>query len=148
MMHPEWWWWAVGGLALILAELVVPAFVLIWFGLGGLIVAATLFVAADLDLTAQLFIWLLVSLALLVFWFRIFNPRRLKTRIGMSQSSLVGEVGMLTRDVAIFEKGEVRFQKPMLGTDVWPCIADMQIKSGERVRVLAVEGSLLKVSKL
>ena len=38
-MQPEWWHWAVAGIVLILAELAVPAFVLVWFGLGALIVA-------------------------------------------------------------------------------------------------------------
>ncbi len=71
-----------------------------------------------------------------------------KTRIGMSDANVVGEVGMLVRDVAPFEKGEVRFQKPILGADVWGCIADEAIKSGERVRVLGVEGSFLKVGRI
>ncbi|MDD5177240.1 MAG: hypothetical protein PHQ05_12550 [Sterolibacterium sp.] len=37
-MQLDWWQWAVAGIALILAELAVPAFVLVWFGLGGLVV--------------------------------------------------------------------------------------------------------------
>lgn len=147
-MHPEWWHWAVGGIALILAELAVPAFVLIWFGLGGLVVALLMALMPQLGLTTQLFVWLLISVALVAFWFQIFKPGKHKTRIGMSETSLIGEIGLLTHDVAPFQKGEVHFQKPMLGTDVWPCIADEAIASGGRVKVLAVEGSLLKVGKL
>jgi hypothetical protein len=41
----------------------------------------------------------------------------------------------------------VRFQKPVLGSDTWDCISDEAIRSGERVRVLEVEGSLMKVGK-
>lgn len=147
-MEPEWWHWAVGGIALILAELAVPAFVLIWFGLGGLVVALLVAVLPQVGLTAQLAVWLLVSLALVLLWFRLFRPNSHKTRVGMSDVNIVGEVGMLMRGVAPFEKGEVRFQKPMVGTDVWPCIADEAIATGERVKVLAVEGSLLKVGKI
>ena len=146
-MQPEWWHWAVAGIALILAELAVPAFVLVWFGLGALLVAATAAVAPDIGLTAQLSIWLITSLALVVLWFRIFKPGFHKTRIGMADADVIGEVGLLARNVAPFEKGEVRFQKPILGSEVWPCIADETIKSGERVKVLAVEGSFLKVGK-
>jgi membrane protein implicated in regulation of membrane protease activity len=65
----------------------------------------------------------------------------------MSDASLIGEIGLLTREVAPFQKGEVRFQKPMLGADVWPCLADEAIAAGARVKVLTVEGSLLKVGK-
>ncbi len=41
-MEPLWWHWAVAGLVLILTELAIPAFVLIWFGLGALLVAVIL----------------------------------------------------------------------------------------------------------
>lgn len=146
-MQPEWWHWAIGGIGLIIAELAVPSFVLIWFGLGGLAVALLLAVMPQIGLTAQLAVWLVVSVSLVVFWFRIFKPGMHKTRIGMSDANVIGEIGLLTRDVAPFQKGEVRFQKPMVGSEVWPCIADAPIAAGERVRVLAVEGSLLKVGK-
>lgn len=145
-MQPEWWHWAVAGIIAILAELAVPAFVLVWFGLGALLVA--LIVAlADIGLTAQLAAWLAVSLAFVALWFKVFRQDRHKTRIGMSDADVTGEIGLLARDVAPFEKGEVRFQKPILGTDSWPCIADEAIKAGERVRVVDVEGSFLKVAK-
>jgi len=146
-MELEWWHWAVGGIVLILAELALPAFVLVWFGLGALVMTAVLLVAPGLGITAQLAIWLFVSLALTGFWFKVFKPNQHKTRIGMSASEVVGEIGVLTHDVAPFARGEVRFQKPMVGADVWPCIADEEIKAGERVKVLEVDGSLLKVKR-
>ena len=146
-MQPEWWHWAIGGIGLIIAELAVPSFVLIWFGLGGLAVALLLAVMPQIGLTAQLAVWVGVSVSLVAFWFRIFKPGMHKTRIGMSDANVIGEIGLLTRDVAPFQKGEVRFQKPMVGSEIWPCIADAPIAAGERVRVLAVEGSLLKVGK-
>ncbi len=30
----QWWHWIVGGIALVVAELAVPAFYVVWFGLG------------------------------------------------------------------------------------------------------------------
>ena len=146
-MELAWWHWAVGGIALIVAELAVPAFVLIWFGLGALVVALAM-AMLNLGMTAQLTLWLLVSLALVVGWFKVFKPNMHKTRIGMSDANVVGEVGVLVHDVAPFTKGQVRFQKPILGSDVWECIADEAIKSGERVKVLDVEGSFLKVGRV
>ena len=146
-MHPEWWHWAVGGIALILAELALPAFVLVWFGLGALLVALMVALAPGIGLTGQLAIWLVASIVLIVLWFRVFKPGAHKTRIGMADANVIGEAGLLAHDVAPFEKGEVRFQKPLLGTDTWPCIADEPIKAGERVKVVSVEGSFLKVAR-
>ncbi len=123
-MQLEWWHWAVLGIVLILAELAVPAFVLVWFGLGALLVVAIVFIAPGAGLTLQIATWTLASVAMVVLWFRMFKPGFHKTRIGMSDANVIGEVGLLIQDVAPSDKGEVRFQKPMLGADVWPCIAD------------------------
>lgn len=142
-----WWLWAIGGIALILAELAVPAFVLIWFGLGALVVALVELVGPGFSLTTQFATWLVVSLALVFLWFKIFKPGFFKTRVGLSDTAAIGEVGILTKEVAPFQKGEVRFQKPTLGSDVWACISDEPLSGGTRVRVLSVEGSLLKVGR-
>jgi inner membrane protein len=146
-MQPEWWHWAVAGIVLILAELAVPAFVLVWFGLGALLVALLVALFGVQNVTVQLAFWLVTSVALVALWFKVFRRDAHKTRIGMSAPAMLGEVGLLTTAVSPFARGEVRFQKPLLGTDVWPCIADEEIRSGERVKVVSVEGSLLKVGR-
>ena len=147
-MSIEWWHWAVAGVALILAELAVPAFVLIWFGLGALLVSLVVALAGELALSAQLGLWLVASLAFTGVWFKVFKPGQTKTRIGGSDSQVIGEIGLLTRDVAPFEKGEVRFQKPILGGEVWACLSDDSIAAGARVKLVSVEGSFVKVAKL
>ena len=146
-MTLEWWHWAVFGIALILVELAIPAFVLVWFGLGGLLVGLAMLVIPSLGLTTQLFLWTVASTSMVVLWFKIFKPEIHKTRVGMSDAAVIGEVGMLIHDVEPFKKGKVRFQKPIIGSDVWDCIADEPIKSGARVKVLEVEGSFLKVGR-
>lgn len=141
-----WWHWVVLGLALIGAEMVVPTFFLLWFGLGALLVGGVLGLAPELGLSGQVLLWTASSLVLTVLWFRYFKPRT-KTQSGSSAAQIVGEVGLLTRAVAPFERGEVRFQKPLGGSDTWACIADEAIAAGQRVRVQAVEGSLLRIVK-
>ncbi len=145
-MNPEWWHWIVGGIALILAELVIPSFFVVWFGLGALLVGL-LALAFDLSLTAQLATWTLASLAMVALWFRVFKQSFTKTRAGTADGEVIGEIGLLVSAVAPFERGKVRFQRPVLGADEWVCLADTTIAAGNRVRVVAVEGSFLKVSK-
>ena len=146
-MQLEWWQWVVGAVGMAMLELAIPAFVLIWFALGALLVALALLIF-PLSITAQLATWLVASVVMVYCWFKVFKPSRRKTLIGTSDANVVGEIGLLARSVAPFEKGEVRFQKPLLGTDSWPCIADAPIAAGERVKVVAVEGSMLKVGKI
>ena len=40
----EWWHWIILGLCLAMAELAVPAFFIVWFGIGALIVGVCLLV--------------------------------------------------------------------------------------------------------
>lgn len=147
VMNLEWYHWAILGLALIASELVIPAFVLVWFGLGGLIVALLLALAPDLGFTTQLLIWLVASLALVLLWFKVFKPHRHKILAGRSSAEAVGEVGLLISDIEPFGKAKVRFQTPLIGADVWECVADEKIPAGSRVKVVSVEGSLLKIAK-
>ena len=97
-MHLEWWHWIVGGIALILAELAIPSFFVVWFGLGALLVGLLLVLAPDLSSTAQLAVWTLASLAMVALWFKVFKPSLHKTRIGMAEGEAVGEIGLLVGD--------------------------------------------------
>lgn len=143
----EWWMWIVGGITLIIAELAIPAFFVIWFGLGALLVGLLMLLFPELSATAQVATWTLASLALVILWFKVFKQSFQKTRIGTADGEVIGEVGLLVGAVAPFARGKVRFQRPLLGSEEWACIADTAIAAGERVRVIAVEGSFLKVSK-
>jgi len=145
-MNPEWWHWIVGGIVLVLAELVIPSFFIVWFGLGALL-TGLLTLAFGLSVTAQLATWTLASLAMAGLWFRVFKQSFVKTRVGTADGEVIGEIGLLVSAVAPFERGKVRFQRPVLGSEEWVCLADAAIAAGERVKVVAVEGSFLKVSK-
>lgn len=144
-MHPEWWHWIVGGIVLMLVELAVPSFFIIWFGLGALLVGLLTLLAPGLSITIQLALWTLASLAMLALWFRVFKQGLHKTRAGLAEGEAIGEIGLLVAAVAPFERGKVRFQRPVLGSEEWACLADQAIAAGERVRVIAIEGSFLKV---
>jgi membrane protein implicated in regulation of membrane protease activity len=143
----EWYHWAILGIALIATELLVPAFVLVWFGLGGLAVAAILALVPETGFVTQLLIWLVASIALVFLWFRVFKPHQHKITSGRSSAEAVGEVGLLVSDIEPFGKAKVRFQTPLLGSDVWECVSDEKIAAGSRVKVVSVEGSLLKIAK-
>jgi len=149
-MELAWWHWMVLGLGLGLLELVIPSFFIIWFGLGALLVGVAMLAAPGIAFSTQIMLWTLASVLMTVLWFRVFRKDYGKTRSGQANEAL-GETGVLVRAVEPLGmesgRGEVRFQKPIMGSDVWPCLADEAIAAGERVRVLAVDGQLLKVGK-
>jgi membrane protein implicated in regulation of membrane protease activity len=146
-MELLWWHWIVFGLVLGLAELAIPSFFIIWFGLGALLVGVVLIVMPDMSFNAQILLWTIASAGLTALWFKVFRGVADKTRSGQA-AEVLGEIGVLVHAVEPFQKGEVRFQKPVMGSEVWPCLADEAIAAGERVKVLAVDGQLLKVGKV
>lgn len=147
MIELAWWHWVVIGFVLVGVELIVPSFYLIWFGLGALLVGLLSAIFPTMGGNLQVFLWTLFSVALVVLWFRFWRPRT-KTSAGSSDTRIVGEIGLLTRPVEPFARGEVRFQKPLGGSDLWPCVADDAIAIGERVRVVSAEGNLLRVTRV
>ncbi|MDE1900536.1 MAG: NfeD family protein [Alphaproteobacteria bacterium] len=146
-MNLQWHHWAILGIALVVSELAVPAFVLVWFGLGALAVAALLAIAPATDFNIQLLVWTVCSVALVIVWFKIFKPGLTRTLSGRSQAGAIGEVGILTGAITPFAKAQVRFQQPVIGSDVWDCVADENIDAGTRVEIVSVDGSILKVKK-
>ena len=146
-MTLEWWHWEIAGLALVLLELAVPAFFVIWFGFGAMLVGLVLLLAPGLALSAQIGVWVLASVAMTVLWFRVFKRSQHKTLVGTAAGEVIGEIGLLVSAVAPFERGKVRFQRPVLGAEEWVCMAESAIAAGQRVRVVSVEGSYVKVAK-
>ena len=143
----EWWHWVLGGLGLVLLELALPSFFVIWFGLGALLVGLSMLALPALSLTAQIALWIITSVVLVVLWFSVFKRSQHKTLIGTAAGEVIGEVGLLVSAVAPFQRGKVRFQRPLLGAEEWVCMAESAITAGERVRVVSVEGSFIKVAK-
>jgi membrane-bound ClpP family serine protease len=54
----------------------------------------------------------------------------------------------MTRPVTETGEGEILFQRPVLGADRWPVVADAPIAAGERARMVDVLGQTLKVVKI
>ena len=142
-----WWHWIVLGVVLTLFELAVPAFFLVWFGVGAIIVGLVTLALPQVSFVWQVAIWIAASIAFILLWFKVFKSDVHKTGAGMSKGQLIGEVGIVTRDIRPYDRGQIRLQKPILGEELWESIAEEEIRAGERVRVLEVEGNFLKVGR-
>lgn len=144
-MELQWWIWLVLGFGLILLELVIPTFFIIWFGIGAVAVGVIAGLVPGLSLASELLIWVVLSSLTVALWFKVFKPRKDEKR--WTADAVIGEVGLLVAPVSEFQKGRVRFQKPILGNEEWVCVANADIASGERVRILAIEGNVVRVGK-
>lgn len=142
-MEMQWWIWLVFGFGLIVLELMLPTFFILWFGIGAVLVSLIAYLAPSLQLDMQVLLWVIFSSVTTVLWFKVFKKKTADNR--WTADSVIGEVGLLTASVSEFQKGRVRFQKPVLGNEEWVCVADAEIPSGERVRLTAIEGNIARV---
>jgi membrane protein implicated in regulation of membrane protease activity len=100
-----------------------------------------------LSFTAQIMVWTAASIVIVLVWLKYFkSPNR--THAGQAKEGVLGISGLVTRPVTETGEGEILFQRPVLGADRWPAVADVPIAAGERARIVDVLGQTLKVSKV
>lgn len=147
---PLYWHWLVAGMVLIVSEIFLASFTILWFGLGACLVGLALWLGIDLSLNWQILLWVFSSVVFTFGWFKIIKPLSVdRTMAGLSREAVLGERGLLTKATGMSgQRGEVRFQVPLLGSDTWPCISNAPIKAGETVEVKDVMGNALVVSAL
>ena len=142
---PLWWHWMAFGLLLIAAEIVVPSFVVIWFGIAAVVVALIdLFFSTTFS--TELFWWILFSVLFLYIWFKQYKPRTL-TKSGQADENM-GVKGVVTEEIVPFGRGRAKFEIPVLGSSEWVVTADEKITAGEEVVSVEALGNMLKVKKV
>jgi inner membrane protein len=148
MFTPLPWHWLVFGMILILFELVVPSFTIIWFGCGAVVVAGMAWFIPGLTVSFQLFFWAIASIFFTAIWFIVFKPRMTdKTKAGISLEAALGESGLVVRLPQANVRGVVKFTTPLLGAEEWQFISDEKVALGDRVTVIDVSGNTLIVQK-
>jgi inner membrane protein len=145
----EYWHWVVFGVLLVLSEIALTTFFILWFGVAAIIVGGVLFFVPGLTLSWQIFLWTVLSSALAVAWFKYLKPLSIdRTKAGLSLEAIVGEVGQVISAPSENRRGRLRFPAPVLGTDEWLIISYEQLAEGDRVRVKDVSGNSLIVEKV
>ena len=69
-----WYHWLILGMLLILGEMLLPSFTLLWFGLAALLTGLLLLILPSIGLSIQLLFWAMASIAFTVLWFKLFKP--------------------------------------------------------------------------
>lgn len=144
-----YWHWMVLGLLLISSELLLPSFVLLWFGISAIFVGLMLWVF-DFSFTIQLMIWISMSLLNVLVWFKWISPHlHDKSLSGMARETMIGQVGTVIDCNAVHAgRGKLRFPAPIVGSDEWLFICENDVKVGNRVMVREFSGNTLIVTKV
>jgi membrane protein implicated in regulation of membrane protease activity len=137
-------YWLVLGLALMVLELFNPGAFMLWLGLGALLTAAVVMVAADLATVWQIIAFGLFSLVAILAYreWRRRNPRveaSDRPLLNQRAAQLVGEVHVLAEPI-VDGRGRLK-----IGDAFWSVFGPDQ-EAGTRVRIIATDGVSLTVT--
>ena len=145
----EYWQWIVFGIALMLSEIFIGSFFIVWFGAAAVVVGLLILPLPNMSGTAQLVIWAISSASFALAWFKLIKPLNIdKTKAGLSKEALLGEVGQVLQVPSGDKRGKVRFPAPVLGSDEWLIISHEAVSIGDRVSVVDLSGNALIVKKV
>lgn len=143
-----YWHWLVLGIILIIAEIFIPSFTILWFGLGAVLVG-TVMVLVDLDFSMQILLWTIASVAFAVLWFWLLKPRAEdRNNTELARQASVGEAGKVIKLPTETTNGKLRFSTPVLDQDEWEFICEDQVQLGDRLHIKEISGNHLVVKKL
>jgi len=128
-----WLIWLGIGVAFLVAEMMVPGFIMIFFGIGAIIAGATAFFGSSLQL--QIVIFGVSSLALIIL-LRKFMASTFSGSATMDTSaeedSAVGALAEVVEAITPPHRGRIKFQ----GT-FWTAEASQEIETGTTVRIVS-----------
>jgi inner membrane protein len=140
-MYEAWFMWAIIGFVCIGLEIVMPGFVIFFFGIGGLLTAICSLVPFISDiLWLQVLIFIALSVMSLLFlrrhFSRIFLGSIFDSRKGNAEEDGVGKIAEVIETVGSIVEGRIRFQ----GTTWKARSREGDIQVGKKVRILSREG--------
>ena len=128
--------WIVIGLVLMLLEFVVPGFVIIFFGAGGVLTGLLAWIIPGLPGWAQLMIFLISSVGSLLL-FRKFMPGESVNEEEVSdvKTCFIGDTAMVTQSIDPYAGGKIE-----LNGVTWGATSDEAIPAGLKVVIVARKG--------
>ena len=141
------WLWVYAGCALMFLELIVPGFVLFFFGLAAATVGVLRAVFGEaFDVSWQLATFSLASVVYIAVLRRllkkVFVGGKVEAATDFDHES-VGRVGRVTEPIDPPKSGRV-----LIGDAEWTAVADMPIAAGSDVRVVAQNNLTMSVERL
>jgi membrane protein implicated in regulation of membrane protease activity len=139
--------WLIAGIVMVILEFVLPGFVIVFFGVGAIVVGIICWLWA-ISFNMQLVLFMAISVVLLLAirkWVKnIFvGYTSSQEEIGELSKEFAGEQAMVVAEIVPDKPGKVEFH----GTN-WEAEADEPIASGERVEIVGQRSIRLKVKKI
>ncbi|MBN1533473.1 MAG: NfeD family protein [Spirochaetes bacterium] len=140
--------WLIAGLLLMGLEVIVPGFVLFWFGAGALLTALLAFLTLLTSVFSQALFFSISSLAFLTTW-HFYLRRFFKSRVvdETRDPTLFNKRGRVTRRIEPNRSGEVELYDNFHGIKIWSAESSQVLEEGEEVMAVEANGIKLVVRR-
>ena len=139
--------WLALGVFLIAMEIVLPGFIIFWFGLSGIITAFFSFTGI---IQNEIYLWFLFfgsSVTFLALWFGLLK-KRFKPQEDERDPTLFNLRGKCTTHIEKGRPGEVELYESYHGLTKWKAESSETISEGEEIHVVEASGIKLLVKKI
>jgi len=140
-----WWHWIVFGIFLFILEMNSGTFIMLGLGLAAILVGMIGYIY-DISFTAELSVWMILSVASIAAWFRWFKEPTVSDT-GQSNYRL-DTLGTVTEEIHPHDRGQVIFDTPVLGNSSWHATSKKSIPNGSRVKIIEINGQLIEVENI
>ncbi len=139
-----YWHWIVLGLLLLVLEMLAPGAIIMWFGVGALIVGGIIYLLPDLPWEWQIFIFALLSLSSVFLWKKITKD----SKDDNTESGTLNQRGkaLVGRRVPLKEAIVNGIGRVQIDDTFWRVVGN-DLSEGELVTVISSDGATLKVNK-
>lgn len=136
-----WTWWIVAGVLLV-GELLTVTTYLLWMAVAAFITGLAKWIWPAFDIGGQLLLFAIVSV-LAVYLFKRWQGRRQpvqREQLNNRAEQMIGRLATLDNPI-INGSGHVKF-----GDTLWLVSCDTDLPAGTNVRVIAVNGTTLRIT--
>lgn len=137
----RFWHWLIAAFLLGIAEVLAPGAIFIWFAVSAVVVGLLVMLVPVLGWQVQVVVFALLAFAAIALWRRYRRERPEVSDQPTLNRRGAQYVGQLCEVVDPIENGVGRVR---LGDTIWT-VHGPDLAAGARVRVIAVEGAVLKV---
>lgn len=139
-----WHWWAFAGVFFVL-EVLTMSFFFLWLGASAVFVGVILLVAPDMSWQVQMALWAFLSVADVLGW-RIYKKNKPAADIKSDEPHLNRRGDQYVgRTFTLDEAIENGFGKVKVDDSIWKVECSADLEAGAKVKVTAVEGTVLQV---
>lgn len=134
--------WLILGAVLMILEIVVPGVFLLWIGLAGILTGVLVFFFPALPFTATGTVFAVCSVVFACVGRKLIAPAQAASDASSLNNRLESYVGQIFQAQENFADGRGKIK---VGDTVWVALCDAEIKAGQAVKAVGVQGTFLKI---